>query len=431
LVRNLVGLKLSRSNRVHLDGVTVDGSDNDGLMLHDDQGTNLQTVNVINNGGNGVLVTGAAGGRVLSGVNASGNGAFGVAVIRQNHVQVKDISTSANRAGGLRLTGCTTCTVTRTTATNEAIGLLVNGGGSQIAVDHAQVHGVGRGVVLSHGVTEIDIRDLSVDDAGTVGVAVAAAGVRLRGITVTNSTTALQVNDAALRVTIADPTIVGGGNGIVVANGTRAVTLENATIRGVDHDAVVVSAPDVLITGGRINGGSTGINVRAPARIEGTSVSGVREGVHVARGVTAHGSRIDVLATNTGIKVDGEGQFILTNSRVRANQALRGRVVLKGDNTISLPPFPWLGGIGVLLIAAALWLELLHIILQRRKGPARVPSWARAFAVTGAGQLAVGRPGPNGNSSEGSPLSGLPRRAQGGVVGQPTPAYLGESGDDG
>jgi hypothetical protein len=394
LVRNLVGLKLSRSNRVHLEGVTVDDSGNDGLILHEDQGTNLQTVNVTNSGGNGVLVTGVAGGRVLSGVSTSGNGAFGVAVIRQNHVQVMDTATSANRAGGLRLTGCTACTITRTTVANEPIGLLVNGGGSQVAVDHAQMRSVGRGVVLTHGVTEIDIHDLSVDDAGTIGVAVAATGVRLRGINVRNSTTGVQVNSLASQVAVADPTIVGGGNGIVVADGARGVTLKNVTIGGVDHTAVVVSAPDVLITGGRIHGGNTGINLRAPARIDGTSVSEVREGVHVARGVTGRGSRIDVLATNSGIKVDGDGQFILTNSRVRANQALRGRVVLKGDNTISLPPFPWFGGIGVLLIAAAVSLELLHIVLQRRRGPT------------------------------------LPRRAPAGVVGRRAPAFLGDGGDD-
>jgi hypothetical protein len=146
------------------------------------------------------------------------------------------------------------------------------------------------------------------------------------------------------------------------------VTLRDVEVRGVRHVGVIVSSPGVVIAGGQIDGGSTGINARAPTTIEGTSVSRVGEGIHVARGVTVHGTRIDVVATHSGIKVDSDGQFVLTNSRVRAHESLRGQVVPRETNAISPPPFPWLGGIGVMLIGMAVLLELLRSILQWRTG---------------------------------------------------------------
>jgi hypothetical protein len=372
LVRNMIGLKLSGSEKVRLDSVTVDHSGGDGLVLHDDHGTTLKAVDLANNGRNGVLVTGAVAGRSLSGVNAHGNGDFGAAVIRQSGFQVVGLSTFENASGGLRLTGCSVCTVTGTIAAREPIGLLVDGGARQITVNNPRVHGAARGVVLSHGVTDVDIRGLYVDQSSSVGVAIAATGVQLLGTVVSNSTTAVKVSGAAARVTLTDPRITGGRDGIVVAGGASAVTLRNLVAQGVSHNSVIVSSPGVVISGGQIEGGSTGINARAPTSIEGTSVSRVGEGIHVARGVTVHGTRIDVVATHSGIKVDPEGQFILTNSRVRAHESLRGQVVPRETNAITPPPFPWLGGIGVMLIGMAVLLELLRTVLRWRSGQ---PEW--------------------------------------------------------
>jgi hypothetical protein len=368
LTRNLVGLKLSGSQDVHLQSVTVEQSQGDGLVLHDDHGTRLQAVDVNNNARNGVLVTGTVPARVVSGVTALGNGAFGAAAIRQKELQVIGLSTSDNKLGGLRLTGCAACRVSGTSSANEPTGLLVNGGASQITVENAHARGVARGVVLSHGVTEVNVRGLDVDQA-VVGVAVSATGVRLRETAVRDSATAVKVTTTAARVIVSEPTITGGQDGIVVANGAREVILRNVVTHDVGHDALIVSSPGVLIAGGKLDGGRTGINARAPITIQGTSVSRFVEGIHVARGVTVHGDRIDVLASHSGIKVDSEGEFILTDSRVRAPDALRGRVVARGNNKVSPPPFPWLGGVGVMLIVVAVLLELLRtVVLQRRTG---------------------------------------------------------------
>jgi hypothetical protein len=330
---------------------------------------------------------------VLTGVTAYGNGAFGAAVIRQKDQQVVGISTFDNKLGGLRLTGCMACKVTGTSAANEPVGLLVNGGASKITVENAQVRGAAQAVVLSHGVTEVNIRGIYVNQAGIVGVAVSAAGVRLDEIAVSKSATAVKITGTAAKVTVSEPTIAGGRDGIVVANGAREVILRNVVAHDVDRDAVVVSSPDVVIAGGKLDGGRTGINARAPTTIQGTSVSRVVEGIHVARRMTVHGNRIDVLATHSGIKVDQEGEFILTDSRVRAPDALRGRVVARGNNTVSPPPFPWLGGVGVMLVVVAILLELLRSVLQRRTGRRRVLTGVPAFRIADA---RVGLPKPKG-----------------------------------
>jgi hypothetical protein len=424
LAHNGVGLKLSRSENVRLQGVTVEHSDGDGLVLHDDHGTALQAVDVNNNARNGVLVTGAVAGRVLSGVTAFANGAFGAAAIRQRDLQVIGISTFENRSGGLRLTGCLACRVAGTSAAREPVGLLVNGSASQITVENARVQGAPEGVLISHGVTGVDIGGLYVDQAGLVGVAVAAAGVRLREIAVSNSATAVNVTGAAAKVTLSSVMISGGRDGIVVASGARDVTLRNAVTHDLSHNAVVVSSPGVVIAGGSLDGGTTGINARAPTSIDGTSVSRVREGVHVARGVTVHGIRMDVVATRSGIKVDPDGEFVMTDSRVQAPDALRGRVVARGKNIISAPPFPWLGAVGVMLVAVAVLLELLRTILQRRTVLTGIPT----FRVAHAG---VGEPALEGSPMGGSALKGLGRRRLRRAVGRGARAIFGTGGGDG
>lgn len=368
LVRNQVGLRLSGSVEVSLDGVTIEQSQSDGLVLHNDHKTTFHAVEATNNTRNGVEVTGTITDRNLTGLGASGNGAFGVTVIGQRLLGLTGIFTSNNGLGGLGLTGCHECTVADANISGEPIGLLVDGRSDRITLKHPQVQGGVRGVVVTSGSTNIYIDDLVVDHSSFVGVSVGATWAQLWNVRVSGASTAVKITGAASEVTVDSPTIVGADNGIVVARGASAITLRNPVIEDVRRAAVVTSSVDMVISGGRIRGGKTGVNARAATSVDRMSISAVYEGIHVAPGVTVHGSRLEVSALSSGIKVEGRGHFVLSNSRVQARDALRGEVALEGHNSI-LPRLNWLAPIGVLVIAIAVLLEIVHLLRQRRSRP--------------------------------------------------------------
>jgi hypothetical protein len=423
LERNQVGLKLSGSSNVRLNAVDVDGSDGDGLVLRGDHGTSLSGVTATGNGGNGVVLSGAAAGRVLSGVSVSGNGAFGVAAERQSSAQISGLSTSGDRSGGIRLTGCTGCSVARTTSSNEPVGLLVNGAATRVTLDHPQVHGGARGLVLDHGVNDVDIEGLAVDHASAVGLAIAASGVQVRHIAVSDSDTAVKISSAASRVVLSSPTIARGNEGVVAAKGARDVQVQNLVAENVGRDAVVTDAQGTVITGGRITGGHTGINARAATTIEGTTIGGAIEGVHATPPASVRATNLDVLAVTSGIKIDPSAQFVLVDSTVQARRAIRGQAILQGHDTISMPPFWWLGGVGVLLVLIAVLLEVAQTLLQRRGGaaavrPARAP--ARLAVAPVAAPAPAFAPGSNDGLLGAAAVPGWPRHRPNGRGVNPT-----------
>lgn len=297
---NSAGITLSGSRDVRLDTVTVTGSGRDGLLLRGDLNSALRTVKAEENGRNGVLVTGTGPNRALSGVTSAGNGLYGVAVIGQQHPTLAGISTSANRAGGVRLTNTTGATVNDTTTTDEPVGILING--------------------------------------------------------VTNSGT-----------TVRGGRISGGRDGIVVARGTGAVKLEGTAVTGAERNGITTAGAGTTITGGSVTDSRTGISVRAPVRMAGTTITGVADGVHVGPGATFTADVVDVLATGSGVKADPTSTATIAGSRIRARQSLRGTVTLRGANTISPAPFNWIGAFGVLFVMLALWLETVD--RRRRVSP--------------------------------------------------------------
>ncbi|WP_445187128.1 right-handed parallel beta-helix repeat-containing protein [Pseudonocardia sp. Cha107L01] len=364
---NGIGLKLAGSRNVHLDTVTMTQSKADGLVLRGDQGTTMKAVHSQHNAGNGVLVNGASSPRPISGFDTLGNQRFGLAVIRQNQPQISNVTSVGDQAGGVRLTATTGAAVTNVSSTDSPVGLIVNGGSNHLKLTGVHTRGGLRGIVATGGVSALEIASAQVTDAGRAGIAVAATDANLHQLTISGSTTGLQISGRAARTTVTDAHVSGGHTGIRIAEGASVVALNQVTTDGVSGTGISTAAPGTKITNARVTGGTTGINARAAADITSTSVSGVNEAIHSGPAVQVTGKKVDLLAAATGVKVDPNGVFLLTDSRVRAHLALRGQVDLFGANTISPPPFNWVGAFGVLFIALAFLLELAHFIRQRRK----------------------------------------------------------------
>jgi hypothetical protein len=394
---NYVGLTLSGSVAVHLDTVTVARSSGDGLVLRGDRDTVMRAVRSTGNDRNGVLIYGTAVARTLTGIDTSSNGDYGIAVIRQDNVTLNDVSSTADRGGGLRLTGCTNCSTSGVTAVDDTVGVLVNGGSTRVKLVSTHVSGGAQGLVVAHGVSGVDIEDAHIERAAVSGVNISASDVVLRALIVSYSTTAVKVTGAANDITLTAPIVYGGRDGLVIAATVRQVTLLDPEVTGVSNDGVITSLPGLHISGGRIYGGITGINARAATVLDGTSVGQVNEGIHVGQSVVGqsvvgqsvvgqsvvgqsvvvHGNHIDVNAITSGIKVDPGAEFVLTDSRIRAREALRGDVTRLGNNYLSPPQFPWLRSIGVLVLALAIALQSIYVMRFRRfrrSAPARILS---------------------------------------------------------
>jgi hypothetical protein len=365
LTGNGIGVRLNRSRGVHLDTVTVIRSRSDGLRLTGDQGTTLVSVHSQHNGGNGALVDGPSTDRPISGLDTLANNGFGLAIVRQNGIRISQVSTAADMGGGIRLTGTTGAVATDVSATDEPVGLLVNGASERLQLSDVRTDGGARGIVATGSVHRVDLASSQVTGAALTGVSISASDAAVRQVAVDDCLVGLRIAGHAARAAVSDTRISGGHSGVLIGPNTSAVTLSRVTT-GVSGTGVSTAGPGTIIDLTRIDGGLTGINARAATTITASSVGGAAEGVHSGPGAWITGTRLDLLAAASGIKVEPGGRFVLTDSRVRAHVALRGAVTLLGRNTVSPPPFNWVGAFGVLFVGVALLLQLLHRRRVRR-----------------------------------------------------------------
>jgi hyaluronan synthase len=249
LLSNSVGVKLSASRDVRLDTVTVLGSLHDGLLLRSDVNTALRGVRSEKNGRNGVLVTGATPDRTLSGVATSANALFGFAVVGQQRPTLADLSSSGDRAGGIRLTSTNGAVVSNATVDAAPTGILVNGVrsiGTQVRA--GRISGGRDGIAIARGTSAVTLENVTVTDAARDGITTAGTGTTITGGSVSDSRTGLSVR-APARMT--GTRITGVAHGVHVGPGATLsadVVDVLATGSGVKADPTSTAS----VTGSRI-----------------------------------------------------------------------------------------------------------------------------------------------------------------------------------
>ena len=143
---------------IRLEALTVNESAADGLVLRGDKGTALIGIKAERNGANGVLVTGESTDRPITGISTTGNGGFGVAVVKQTKPRINGIVTNADGAGGLRVSRSADATVTDVTATRRADRRAHPRRCHQRALDQLKISNSRRGVVVDKSVTGVTVR---------------------------------------------------------------------------------------------------------------------------------------------------------------------------------------------------------------------------------------------------------------------------------
>jgi hypothetical protein len=368
LTRGTIGAELSRSTGVHLEQLTVADSAGDGLVLAGDQGTTMNGISATANGGNGVVVTGGPTSRPVGGIITSGNGEYGVAVVGQDGIQISGVTATADTAGGLRLSRSSNVTVTNLRATDQRIGVFTHVGSRGIVLDSVHTTGGSRGLVTEKSTRGLEARNSSFAAARVAGAALDGADIALTGVQISDARSGIRVERGAHDIRIIDATLTGGEDGLVTAPATTGLVVSGLTVEHVESDGVRTFSPNARITGTRITGGGTGLDLAAGATITNSTIVAAREGIRSRSPEPVYASGVTVDTTELGVNSAEGSPFTLVDSNVHALESVRGVINQQGSNDLSLPPLNLLGAIGIPLIILAVVLEELHSYRQRRLG---------------------------------------------------------------
>lgn len=366
--RSNLGVEVSHTQGVQLDGLTVSESQGDGIIFNGDQGTRMANLRAEKNGGNGMFVGGDNSDRPITGLTTLNNKLYGLVVTLQKGAKISAIDTEADEAGGLRLNQVADVNVTDYSATDQPIGIFTHVGSTGIVLDNISTSGGRRGVVVEKSTTNLELKNSTIEGARVAGVNIGGKEIQVNAVQVSDAKAGVRVERGAGHIKLNGMTIDGGRDGIVTSAGAQDVTIADLTANNVEDGAIRIATPGAVVSGGTINGGTTGIDVTGAATITSVAINGASEGMRARSPEMVRAENIAIDATNLGLNVSPGSQLVLANSSVHALEAVRGVFTPEGTNNISLPPLNLLAAMGVPLILLAIVLEQVHSFRQRRVG---------------------------------------------------------------
>jgi parallel beta-helix repeat protein len=170
--------------------------------------------------------------------------------------------------------------------------------------------------------------------------------------------------------------VIDNATGIELHDGTRGSILERNVIRGSKSTALVLAAPGSQVSGGVVEGGFKGVDVRAPASLTGVSMRQVEQGLIVGRGVSLATRDLTIEAAQVAVVAERGAVVQIAASRLQAHQATSGAGVHLGPGIEQEKArVPWLRVAGIVFIAAAITLEVVRRLRNRRDHASlRVPA---------------------------------------------------------
>ncbi|MFE9602773.1 right-handed parallel beta-helix repeat-containing protein [Streptomyces hokutonensis] len=377
---NRTGLRLAGSVGVRLNDVTAKDSAEDGFVLNRDTGTSVTGLTARSNGRNGVTV-GGTDGRTLSRVTTRDNKGFGVRATPQNGLSLVRADSGSDRGGGIRLLSCVNCTVSDATVRHTKTAVSVTGPGSQVTVDKPRLSDGRTGISLGEDIRSATVTGGTVGDF-TRGVSVSGPRVTVAGTRIDGSRTGISVAGRAHDVALREVTIAGSRTAVTAAATTTGVSLTSVQVRNASGKGLASASTGLRIKGGSVSGAGTAVDLGAPARLDGLTITGAQRGIHLSRAVRATGTELDVLAERKGIEADRGAVIDITDSRVRAPLAMAGdgEIVRHGHTEVTLPPFPWLGFAAIVALLSAIGLQTVHQVRHRRTPRPKVARHVRNTA---------------------------------------------------
>ncbi|MFI9029455.1 right-handed parallel beta-helix repeat-containing protein [Streptomyces sp. NPDC053560] len=366
---NYTGLRLAGSKDVTLENVTASGATEDGIVLKGDSGTKASGLAADSNGRTGIAL-GGTDDRTLAGLTTRDNDGAGIKATLQRGLTLNSPNSHFDQGGGIDLTSCRQCVVRKANVESSSrAAVRVSGGDSTVSVVDSELtghNGSEPGILLGEGIESATV------SGGTVGgfdrgIGITGSRVRVERTSLSGNRTGIVIGGEADHVALRDVRVDGGETGVLASPTTSHITLNDVRVTEASRKGLASSSPGLRVTGGSLSGGTTAVDLGAPAHLEKVAVGSSHRGMHLAHNVRASGRSVDVLAERQGVVADAGSRLDLTDSRVRAPVALDGDGEVKrhGKTEITMPPFPWLGFAALVALALAVVLQTLHHVRHR------------------------------------------------------------------
>ena len=259
------------------------------------------------------------------------------------------------------------------------------------------------GIIFSRGVVDSVVRDNHAHDNGGNGivmdfesdrnlvernrvdqnegdgiVVLGSSDVTVRDNLIRGNRVGVRLNHQGTGSVVGGNRILANEVGIQVYDGAHDVLLESNRIEGSGDTGIVLEEAGATSRGDLVVGSSVGVEIRAPAALEGTRARDVGTGVRVTERGIATMTGVDLQAGELGVEVEGGGIARLERSNVSAPEPLDGSLRSGLENRFSRPlgALPWFAIAGVSFVSLAFVLQLMH--RARNRGTRRRPSVPRS-----------------------------------------------------
>ena len=138
-------------------------------MLRSDKATTITGVKSEENRGNGVLVVGPSADRPITGITASGNAAFGLALLGQTGSTIDGVNTARNKVGGVRVSWSTDVDLRGVSTLDDPIGVYTHVGSAGIKLERVRLTGARRGLQVGKTTRDLTISDSLIERARSPG----------------------------------------------------------------------------------------------------------------------------------------------------------------------------------------------------------------------------------------------------------------------
>jgi Right handed beta helix region len=248
-----------------------------------------------------------------------------------------------NAAGAEVLHGARVSVIRSTIEDNAGHGLVVSGPGAAPAVQRNLVQrNGGDGVVL-------------------VGV----DGLLVWGNVVRANRVGIRAGRHSRRARIESNFVAGNRRGIEIYDGSRDTMLTGNLVTGSAEAGIVLEGPASLSRADQVRDTPVAVEVRGPARLDGTAVTGALRGIVVGARGNARIDRAQVASSAVALEITPGSVVRVHDSRLHAPEPIAGGSALEAvgndlGEPLAPPPLPWLAFAGVTFLFLAVVLQVIH-----------------------------------------------------------------------
>ncbi|MDH4147458.1 MAG: right-handed parallel beta-helix repeat-containing protein, partial [Acidimicrobiia bacterium] len=231
----------------------------------------------------------------------------------------------------------------------------------------------GNGMVIDAASFAVTFDSNTVSDNAADGIVILRSrDNKVLNNTVTGNRVGIRVNgeDASGNL-LSGNTIEDNEKGVEAYGGASDLRVEGGSISRNSVAGLTLDAEGSSLTNVAISGSPVGLELRAPATAEGTTIDDVAVGVAVKSPDRVTLTGLDIKATEIGVRVDRESAATLTRASIEAPTPYKGsEAIEQGDDlqikTLAPPGLHWFGVVGAAFLAAAILLELVRRFRMRR-----------------------------------------------------------------